>query len=193
MRVDYTNYTDTELLLALPARSNAVLNEIIERYWESLFNKAYSFLRDEDLAKDCVQQVFISLWQRQERASAIERLESYLHQAVRYQALKAIRSQMAAREMEQRLARATDKIITSDLLAHKELLKLIRQLIDSLPEDQRTIFKAHREEELTYSQIAERLNISVKTVEKKMSLSLRYLRMHLSDFLVFAITFHLLP
>jgi len=58
---------------------------------------------------------------------------------------------------------------------------IIVNMISTLPDDQREIFVLHRTEGLTYSQIAERKNISIKTVEKKMSLALRHLGPHAGD------------
>ena len=75
----------------------------------------------------------------------------------------------------------TFRVLDDDTLQYKELKNHLHNLIATLPEDQRLIFTLHREEGLTYQQIADRLDISIKTVEKKMSLALKHLRLGLKD------------
>jgi RNA polymerase sigma-70 factor (ECF subfamily) len=184
MRPDFSKYPDTELLGLLADDREPALQELYDRYWERLFNKAYNFLHSEDAAKDCVQEVFIWLWTHRSTVQ-IENVNNYLHQATRFQALKALREEKAAGNFEDRLSRLTGHILASDAIEFKELKAYLENLIDQLPGDQRMIFRMHREESLTYNQIAEKLGISVKTVEKKMSLALRHLRAHTGDTLIF--------
>lgn len=188
MPPDLSKYEDAHLIQLLADDRQPALKELFDRYWESLFAKAFNFLHNQDAAKDCVQEVFIWLWTHRQSLH-IENVNNYLHQAIRFQALSALRREKAAIGFEQRLARITDHILASDALEFKELKMYLENLVNSLPEDQRLIFKLHREEALTYHQIAERLNISVKTVEKKMSLALRYLRTHTGDILRFLAVF----
>jgi RNA polymerase sigma-70 factor (ECF subfamily) len=191
MRSDFTTRTDAELTSFLAGGSEHALTEIIDRYWEKLFTKANNFLRDEEAAKDCIQDVFISLWQNHNKTQ-IENLNSYLQQAVRFRALRMIREMKISAEFEVRINDLTKFIINDDGLPAKELKKIIEDLIASLPEDQRKIFTLHREEQLTYRQIAEKMDISVKTVEKKMSKSLSQLRLGLNDVLTLALIFSIL-
>lgn len=184
MRSDLSKYPDTQLLEWLADDREPALQELYDRYWERLFTKAYNFLHSPDAAKDCVQEVFIWLWTHRSTVQ-IDNVNHYLHQATRFQALKALREEKAAADFEDRLSRLTDHILASDVLEFKELKAYLENLIDELPEDQRAIFRMHREESLTYNQIADKLGISVKTVEKKMSLALRYLRTHTGDTLIF--------
>lgn len=188
MPPDLSKYQDAQLLQLLADDSEPALKELYERYWESLFTKAFNFLQRPDAAKDCVQEVFIWLWDHR-RSVSIANVNSYLHQATRFQALKALREEKAAAGFEDRLARITEHILHSNDLEFKELKTWLEKLVNALPEDQRTIFKLHREEALTYNQIAGRLGISVKTVEKKMSQALRHLRAHTDDTLIFLVLF----
>lgn len=177
----HSDLNDQELLVLLKNKDENALSVIIDRYWESLFTKANNFLRNPDVAKDCVQDVFISIWKQQ--AENIENLDHYLHQAVRFRALRAIRNQKSNEELEKRLISFHQDILSSESLEYKELKNAIYKLINALPEDQRIIFLLNREEGLTYKEIAARLNISVKTVEKKMSRSIKTLRTGLDEVL----------
>lgn len=192
MGSNYKTYNDSELLRLMAAENENALTELYERYWEPLFTKAFNFLGNEDAAKDCVQDVFIWLWQHRQTLD-IENPEHYLRQAVRFQALRALREQKAANDFQHRLQKLTENFTKEDPIAYNELKTAIDRLLAGLPEDQQLIFRLHREQSLTYKQIAEELHISVKTVEKKMSLSLRYLRLHAGDLKNFILIYFLFP
>jgi RNA polymerase sigma-70 factor (ECF subfamily) len=165
--------------------------EIYNRYWKLLYSSAHNILQVKTSAQDAVQEVFISLWKRRADIQ-VDALQPYLHQAVRFQVFKAIRAEKTDQQFFNRLALITRDILFEDPLLFKELETLYQQLIHALPPDEQEIFLLHRDSGLTYKQIAEQKNISVKTVEKKMSRSLRELRFGLDDALMVIITIYLL-
>jgi RNA polymerase sigma-70 factor (ECF subfamily) len=157
--------------------------EIYNRYWKLLYSSAHNILQVKDAAQDAVQEVFISLWKRRANIQ-IEVLQSYLYQAVRFQVFKAIRAEKTDQDFFNRLALVTRDILFEDPVLFKELESLYQQLIHALPPDEQEIFLLNRDSGLTYKQIAEQKNISVKTVEKKMSRSLKEIRFGLDDALL---------
>jgi len=134
-----------------------------------------------------LQEVFVSLWQRRERVEILS-LKAYLFQAVRFAVLKSIRQQKTDQLFYTRLAAVTSEIVLENPMLFKEQQHLIAQVIDQLPEDCRAIFLMSREENLTYKQIAGKLEISEKTVEKKMSIALKAIRSGLNLELCLAVT-----
>lgn len=182
-----------ELISRLKCGDELAFNEIYTGYWKQLYYTAFTILQDEEGALDAVQEVFVSLWQRKYELNIIT-LKAYLHQSVRFTVLKAIRAQKTDQEFYKRLAKITTEIIIEQPLLFKEQQQLIRGLIDRLPADCKTIFLMSREEEMTYKQIAGKLEISEKTVEKKMSKSLKLIRegLNLKMCLVIIATYHLL-
>ncbi|WP_052265996.1 RNA polymerase sigma-70 factor [Pedobacter kyungheensis] len=182
-----------ELISRLKCGDELAFNEIYNSYWKQLYYTAFTILQDEEGALDAVQEVFVSLWQRREQLNIVT-LKAYLHQAVRFTVLKAIRAQKTDKEFYKRLAKITTEIIIEQPLLFKEQQKLIQGLIDSLPADCKRIFLMSREEEMTYKQIASKLEISEKTVEKKMSKSLKLIRegLSLEMCLVIIAAYHLL-
>ncbi|KQC02502.1 RNA polymerase sigma factor [Pedobacter sp. Hv1] len=166
---------DVELISMIKDGDRAAFNKIYNRYWKLLYDSAYKIFQDEDIISDILQEVFISLWQRRDIVE-IQNLKAYLYQAVRFATLKAIRTQKTDRKLYDRLAEITTEIFTEDPLIFKEQQYLIQHLLDKLPADCQEIFIMSREESLTYKQIAEVLQISIKTVEKKMTRSLKLIR-----------------
>ena len=90
--------------------------------------------------------------------------------------LKAIRAQKTDEQFYSRLAAVTSDIVYDNPLLFKEQEALLREIMSGLPDDCKLVFKLSREEHLTYKQIANQLNISEKTVEKKMSICLKHIR-----------------
>jgi len=176
MPPDLTTLRDEQLLQSVAESNEPAFGEIYERYQRPLFARAFGVLRCEGLAKDCTQDVFVSIWVKRESIE-IENLKSYLHQAVRFQALKCLKRYNTTASLDERAIRIpSDLIPASKTLEFKDLRQFWEGRICALPPDQREVFTLHREQNLTYPQIARLLNISIKTVEKKMSLALRFLR-----------------
>lgn len=181
----YNTYTDSDLLQMLAQNDEIAFAQIYERYWKILYNYAHNILRLEEPAQDAVQEVFVSLWERR-KIAGIQSLEAYLRGAVRFQVLSAIRVQKVNRDFYRRLSDHLHNVFVEAPILFKELELLFRDIIGSLPPDQQEIFTLSREQGLNYAQIAQKLNISVKTVEKKISKSLHHIRLR-SDGMVFLI------
>lgn len=176
--MNYSAFDDPQLLQLLFQEDQNAFVEIYNRYWKLLFYTANNIIRDRDIAQDAVQEVFVTLWQRRTEVT-IQSLKAYLQQAVRFQVLKAIKAQKTDDQFYSRLANVTADIVYENPLLFKEQQALLQQIMASLPEDCRYIFHLSREEHLTYKQIAGQLNISEKTVEKKMSICLKHFRQEL--------------
>ena len=191
------NPTDAALLALLAERREAALDTLMKRYWEGLYRKCWSFLRDEDAAKDCVQEIFIALWQHS-TPETIHNLDHYLHQAARFRALTSIRSSKRKELVEQRGMRLTNLLLNGDgldALMLKELKEKLERVISGFPEQQQQVWRLNREEGMTYPEIAKLLGISSKTVEKKMSASLKILRNEMGgqvgEAMILMVLFHL--
>lgn len=182
----FSTYNDEQLVSLLQQDEEPAFAEIYNRYWKSLYTSAVTILQVKTAAEDAVQEVFISLWRRRHEVQ-IESLKSYLYQAVRFQVFKAIRAEKADRDFFNRLSLVSRQLVTDDPLLFKELEGIYKITLSSLPEDEKEIFRLHREAGMTYQQIADAKGISIKTVEKKMSQALRQLRQGMDKTLLLAI------
>lgn len=171
----YAGLSDNRLLQLCSEDDELAFTEIFNRYWKFLFRVANNILQNPDVAQDVVQEVFINLWQRK-KETPIESPTAYLKQATRFQVLKAIRDKKTDDQFLKRLASVTVEVLQENPLLFKEQQKLLNRLIDLLPADCKEAFRLSRDENLTYRQIARKLNISEKTVEKRISKSLKYIR-----------------
>jgi len=175
----YSLYTDQELLHLVKEGDDAAFSNLYKRYWKDMYHNACKILRDEDVAQDIVQEVFISLWNRRAELD-VQHTKAYLLQSTRFAVLKAIRNQKTDEQFYIRLRQITTELIDEEPLLFKEQQTILNQLISELPDDCRETFRMSREEQLTYKQIAQKLDVSEKTIEKRISKSLKFLRENLS-------------
>jgi RNA polymerase sigma-70 factor, ECF subfamily len=147
---------------------------------------AVQYIKDSDIAKDLVQEVFFSLWQKKESIDLSKPVKSYLTSAVRNKCFNYIRDH---KKFSDTILESEDQYITSlykqpDKLIEEELRKKINSSIEELPGRCREVFLLSRYEHLKYQEIAAKLNISVKTVETQMSKALQHFRIRLAEFLI---------
>lgn len=178
--MEFHSKDDMELLQLMKQNNEKAFAEIYSRYWKVLYYTANNIIQNEMASQDIVQVIFISLWERRNEVD-ISSLKAYLQQATRFQVYKAIREQKTDADFFARLTTVTASIIYDNPLVYEELESWLRQTMDALPEDCRHIFKLSREEHLTYRQIANQLDISEKTVEKKMTICLKHIRKCLQE------------
>jgi len=177
--------------ILLAQRDEAAFEQMFKTHFKRLHAYAFTILRDEIQAEEMVQQVFFKLWERNENLSLTGSVSSYLYRAVHNESLNYIKHQKVrsnhqlnvAYSMKNEVEHPAKKIMAS------ELEKKIHSALNELPEQCRTIFQMSRFDELKYREIADKLGISIKTVESQMSKALRLLRVKLVDFLIFILLF----
>jgi RNA polymerase sigma-70 factor (family 1) len=177
--MDYATLSDTGLLELMHGGDQAAFNAIYERHCAALYRTALRILEDEEAAKDIIQEVFISLYERAKRskleAGPILNLQAYLFQTAKYQCFMHLR---AGRISEKHLNRMRAVMISNELeeqLNAQELQQLVDRSLANLPEKCREVFYLSRFESLSNKKIAERLNISHKTVENQITKALKML------------------
>ena len=165
-----------EKLLTLLKKGNALaFDELFNRYWALLFKSADKLLLDEDAAKDVVQEIFVDLWKRRETLQ-VSNLKAYLLQAVKYQIVEQLRKGKFTERHEERLISLHFSNATEEMVMANELYESLERSLQGLPDRCYEIFLMSRFENLSNREIANRLNISIRTVETQISNALRYLR-----------------
>jgi len=169
--------SDEHLLLQKVKSGDAKAFEVIfKRYYPHLVLFAQKYLGDRDLSESLVQDVFVKMWERR-LGLDIRSLQGFLVVTVRNQCHNEMKHQKVVREH----AKAEEKKDAFELPVFQETVYLnkINQVIAQLPEQRRKIFKMSRMDGLKYREIADKLNISPKTVEAQMGQALKYLRENL--------------
>jgi RNA polymerase sigma-70 factor, ECF subfamily len=156
--------------------------------FKSLCIVAVQYVKDADVAKDIVQETFFNVWQKKETIDLSKSVKSYLVSAVRNRSLNYIRDNRKFSDPEPESFDPSGKsgYVQPDRLVEEEIRRRISTSISELPEKCREIFVLNRYENLRYQQIADRLGISLKTVETQMSKALKHMRMRLAEYMTLA-------
>lgn len=156
---------------------------IFHKYYKPLCDYAYQFVSFEDV-EEIVQDIMLWFWQNHDTLFIRTSLHSYLYKAVHLRCLTRIEQNMAKQRMESRYKEKIGKIqyLLPEEYQTEELLNRIHQAIDRLPDKFREAFVMHRFEDCSYKEIAEKLNVSPKTVDYRIQQALKLLREDLREY-----------
>ncbi|MDA3944278.1 MAG: RNA polymerase sigma-70 factor [Bacteroidetes bacterium] len=185
--------TDNQLkwIEGLKAGSRKDFDEIFRRYYAELVNFCMRYVVDQDMASEIVQDMFVKLWIRRDDLLVNSSLKSYLYRATQNHALNYLNQQKIQDKYKSYIGFQTLNGVESplDKLQESDLEKEIKRAVLDLPEKRRMVFEMSRHDGLKNKQIAEKLNISVKTVENQMTKALEQLRKSLKQFLPLVLLF----
>ncbi len=159
--------------------------KLFKTYYNYLCAFATNIIEDEISAEEIVQDFFVKLWEKRDQIFIETSVKNYLFRSVKNLCLNHIKHNIIKTEHARRILAETDSNDYSHYYIEVDLKKEIEESIDALPEKRREIFRLSREEGLKYREIAEKLNISIKTVEAQMGLAIKTLREKLKKYNTF--------
>lgn len=154
--------------------------------FEVLNNIAYTVVKDKDVSKDIVQQVFYKLWKNRSSVDIRTSMRSYLHRAVINTSLNHLeKNKRLVKVEDDQLAKSTiaTGVDAIGQLSYNELQGKLKVAVDALPPRCRLVFSLSRFEGLSNQEIADRMETSIKTVENQMGKALKSLREQLRPLL----------
>ena len=131
-------------------------------------------------AEDITQDSFIKLWENCKKIP-FSKAKSYLYTVASNAFINIKKHEQMKRKHQDKLSKESTTITPEHILLEKEFYQKLKKLIDNLPEKQREVFLMNRIKKLKYKEIAEKLNISVKAVEKRMHLALKVIRKEIGN------------
>lgn len=174
--IEHVDVGDEELLAHIRAGDTRAFEQLFRRYAEPLYDCAYGYVGSRDVAQEVVQQLFVTLWERRRIWQVSGTVATYLYRAVRNGSLNALRTNRRRLALGERISDAPG--IDQEIEA-ADLARVVARIVARLPERCREVFRLNRYHHLTYAEVAETLNLSVKTVELHMARALRELRARL--------------
>lgn len=160
------------------------MRRIFEAHYSVVYTSVLRLVKEEATAEDLSQDLFLTLWKNRSRTVITTSLEAYLRRAASNRALNYLRDRkLLLDEGLQEEALVATEPSEHLRLEGQELQEAIDKAIDALPDRCRVVFVLSRYEGLKYTEIAQEMGISVKTVEHQISRALRDLRVALKPYL----------
>lgn len=161
---------------------------LFREYYLPLTRFAWRYVESKAVAEELVQEIFSEIWEDRAELNITESVRSYLYKAVKHRSLNYLKHQRIQYKYDTQWMDKREKVSTIEYRdpGHIERIKeAIRVAIEELPPRSRMTYKLHRYDGLTYQEIADVMDISVKTVESQMTRTLQMLRERLSYLLPF--------
>lgn len=163
-----------------------IIGNLFNECFHSLVFKSFGIVNNYDLAKDIVQDVFVKIWQNYQQIKHIDDLKPYIFKAVQNSSVNYLRdhnkkdfNKPSVADLNLEYSEVSDEIEDKELIYNK-----IHEAIDKLPEKWHKAFILSKYDKLKYYEIAEKMDISIKTVEKYISKALNFIRLETKSFLI---------
>jgi RNA polymerase sigma-70 factor (ECF subfamily) len=184
MNVAFVNTTDEHLFNKIKEDDEKAFDLLFRKYYTQLCRFAFTYLKDKDQSEEMVQEVFITIWNNRKKITINTSLSSYLYRAVKNHSLNYIKKN--SRQQFVKIENISEPDIIEDVVTDEkkfaELEKKYKEALEFLPAKCKEIFLMSRNHHLKYKEIAEKLDISIKTVEAQMSIAFKKLREELKSF-----------
>ena len=178
---------ENNLIILLQQGDQDAYKQLFIKYYSPLCEYASQYISDDD-SEELVQELMLFLWETRENLVIETSLKSYLFISTKHRCLNAIRKNLYHERIHTQIyEKIKDQFEDPDYYFVNELTENIQKAIENQPETYRETFAMSRFGENTNVQIAQKLGVSVKTVEYRISQALKILRLKLKDYLPFLI------
>ena len=176
--MSYARYNDERLVAEISKGNHAAFSVLYNRFFPVLYAYAFKLTKDRSQAEDVLQEIFISLWDNRKKLTISRSVSTYLYAAVRYQFYRLVARDKARQDVSAELitSMANQTFETDAALLHVELQAIVMSIAKALPGKLGEIFIKSRVEDLSNGEIAEKLDLSEKTIRNQLSLATRRIR-----------------
>ncbi len=172
------------MLLRIAGGDKVAFKIIYDKYWNTIYTTALSYLKSPEWAQDLVQDIFLKLWIKREKLPEVEKFDAFFFVMARNEILDALKTKFQSSiPIDQKY----EDILPADILSPDAMINLkeyegiINKAVDQLPEQQKKIFKLTRQQGLSHEQISKELGITRRTVSNHMTKALNSIRQFLKD------------
>lgn len=171
------------LLAALKMDSHEAFMQIFRRYYPDLVLFASRFILDKETCEDIVQEAFIRIWTNRKILEIRTSLKTYLISLVQHLALNEIKHNKVKTLYQDTYHEMIMALPADEHILYSELNDAMEKLLSQLEPEVRETYILSRIHHLKYTEIAGRLNISVRTVEARISKTVKFLRSNLKEYM----------
>jgi RNA polymerase sigma-70 factor (ECF subfamily) len=183
--------SDEELMKEVKADNMFAFDFLYKKYCKRIYKFGYTLLKSAEESENLMQDVFLKLWENRHQVEKNSSIKSYIFTIAYNSAITIIRHKARASEFVEYL-KSIQNLHEDPVdleLEYKDLTKRLDEILNALPDRQKEVYLLHRVEGLKYNEIAERLSISVNTIENHMSHALKTIREKLGNYSLIALLF----
>jgi RNA polymerase sigma-70 factor (ECF subfamily) len=173
--------SQSELLKGIQEKRIESFEDLYHLYFADLVVFAQSYVYQQDIAEDMVQECIFQLWDSKTSLGINKSVKSYLYSSVRNKCLNHLRRLQVEDKYRQKEMQAISLMGNYELVDDEELIEKVKAAIDQLPEKCRETFKMSVIQDMKYKEIAEELDVSINTVKDQIKRAYRFLREHRFD------------
>lgn len=174
---------DKAFIIKIKEGDKKTFEKLFRSYYPSLCHYAIRYVKTKEAAEEVVQELFLKIWKSRKTLNSDSNLSAYLYKATYTNCLAQLRKRKIRDRHNESISHLSNYATHQSELETDEINSLITKTLSQLPERTLQIFKMSRHEGLKYKEIADKLSISIKTVESNMGRALRMLRTNLKDYL----------
>lgn len=173
---------EKELLCQISTGNEKAFSTIFYRFSPKVYTYTFKIVKSAALAEEIVQEVFVKIWNLEEKLIAIENLDAYLRVLTRNHTLKVLRRMALEIKTSRNIAHSYQENHneTEEYILFKDSERILNDAIEKLPAQQKLVYSLCHQEGLKYEEVAEKLNLSKLTVKTHMQHALRFLRNYVS-------------
>lgn len=170
--------SDNDLFVLLSKGDESALSELFSRYYDSLMHYGYQITPQESLIEECIQELFLYLFEFYQRLGPVRNVKAYLYSSLRRRVIDKVKTHRKRYFSEQPLLPATDILFQEDalLLTEQEVRKALIEVLNNLPWQQREAIYLKYYNHLSTKEIAEVLGIANQTVLNTLHIALKKIR-----------------
>jgi len=168
-------------------------NDLFNAYYQRFVHFAFSFVKEGKVAEDFAIEAFMSYWESRNRLTSDTNPPAYILTIIKNKCISYLRHLQTRNNVEEELAdhyswrlktqMATLEVCNPEEIFSKEIMDIVNEALEKLPENTRNIFILSRFENLSHKEIAEKMNMTTKGVEFHIYRSLKVLRVALKDYI----------
>lgn len=176
-------YSEQELLTQIVQGNEKAFNSFYHQTSGGLYNAIMSYLKDSETAREIMQVAYIRIWTHRESLTQISSLKNYLFIIARNATFDHFRKLISKRKLISGIKERTPEIVNhiDDHIDRKELDTLFHEVISHLPTQQRQAYLLAIEDQLSYDEIAAKMNVSKFTVKRHLDLARKFVRKYISQ------------
>lgn len=168
-------YNERDTWNRMAAGEEEAFRTIFHQYTPALYAAILKIVKQEETAREMVQEVFLKVWQHREAIADMEKPDGWLFRVASNLSLSFLRRQSVEFKWLNNLRQqenTSDDLL--DSISFREAQQVLQQAIHALPEKRRLIFRLSREEKLSHAEIAEKLNMSQNTVKNQIVIARQF-------------------